>query len=79
MDLQKFKDLSRLALEVTDDLGIDREAVSIPLDLKGQGNAVVQNGNKLVIIGPSGDLAPFIERLPALLEALDLSAVPTFP
>ncbi|MCB9833697.1 MAG: hypothetical protein H6807_14630 [Planctomycetes bacterium] len=78
MDIARFKELTRRVLEVTDSLGLHREAVSLPLELDPEGGSVrLAAPGRLEVIGPEeGDLDDFIAVLPDMLSALDLGAVP---
>ena len=78
MDIERFKTITALSLEVTDAMGLHREAVSIPLDFDDDGGQVRLAGpGKLEIIGPAeGSIDDFIAILPDMLAALDLSGIP---
>ena len=68
--------LVRRILEITDRLGLHREAVVIPLAREGAGNLVVTPRRKLEITAPEGaDLEAWLAGLPARIEALDLAGV----
>jgi hypothetical protein len=65
----------RRILEVTDGLGIHREAITIPLAREGPG-AVAVRGRKIEITAPAD--VPFdawLEHLPQVIETLDLSNI----
>lgn len=63
-------------LEVTDALGLHREAVTVPLWTEGQGRLRVTPGGKLEITAPAqGDFEAWLAALPATLAAMDLSRV----
>ena len=54
--------------EVTDDLGIDREALEVPLEMRGDGEVQVLSSGKIRITLPDADdpgtfLATLPERL----------------
>lgn len=62
-------------LAVTDALGFHREAVSIPLWTKAQGEIRVR-GSRLEITAPAeGDFDAWLRSLPETLRSMDLSAV----
>jgi len=62
-------------LELTDGLGLHREAVMIPLAPEGSGAARIE-GNRLVIRRPEeGDFEAWFDTLPASIGALDLSGL----
>jgi hypothetical protein len=65
----------RRILEVTDSLGIHREAVRVPLPRRGEGAVRVTASSQVEIVAPAGDLGPWLDALPAMLRALDLDAV----
>jgi hypothetical protein len=68
------KEIGRI-LEVTDSLGIHREAVMIPLRPEGAGVVRVE-GSRLTILRPDeGDLDAWIASLPDAIAALDLSGL----
>jgi len=51
--------------EVTDELGIDREAIEVPLEMEGEGGVERLASGKLRIRLPEpDDLEPFLETLP---------------
>lgn len=57
--------------EVTDELEIDREAVTVPLMLDGDGKVERKAGGKIEITLPDADdLGPFLAALPGRLRAL---------
>ena len=56
---------------VTDELGIDREAIEVPLMLEGEGQVERTARGKLRIALPDADdLAPFLAALPDRLRSL---------
>ena len=62
-------------LGVTDALKLHREAVTVPLGTKGNGEFLVRNG-KLEITAPAeGDFESWVAGLPDALRELDLSTV----
>ena len=51
--------------EVTDELGIDREAIEVPLEMEGEGGVERLPSGKLRIRLPDADdLGPFLKTLP---------------
>lgn len=57
--------------QVTDDLEIDREGVSVPLALSGEGRVERTPGGGFEITLPDAeDLEPFLAALPGRLRAL---------
>jgi hypothetical protein len=57
--------------EVTDELEIDREAVTVPLALAGERKVERKASGKIEITLPdTDDLGPFLADLPARLRAL---------
>lgn len=68
----------RRILEVTDALGIHREAVVIPLAREGAGGIRRVAGPKLEITAPEGDgFDAWLEGLPTALAVIDRSGLPT--
>jgi hypothetical protein len=61
-------------LEVTDALGLHREAVVIPLWTRGAGG-IRMRGAKLEITAPDEGFEAWLAALPGLLRASDLSGV----
>jgi hypothetical protein len=56
--------------EVTDELGIDREAFEVPLLMEGEGKVARTKKGKLEITLPdTDDLGPFLAALPERLKA----------
>lgn len=56
--------------EATDDLFLDREALQVPLLMAGEGGVRTLGSGRFEITLPdAGDLAPFLARLPELLQA----------
>lgn len=53
--------------EITDELGIDREEISVPLERHGAGTVDRRPDGTWHIALPEEDLDGFLERLPALL------------
>ena len=76
MDIQRFKLLTLRVLEIVDDLGIHREAISIPLESSPRGDVRMPTPDRIEIVGPEGDPEPFLASLRDRLCALDLSRVP---
>jgi hypothetical protein len=61
--------------EITDEMEIEREALTVPLVLEGEGNARrAPNGRLEITLPDTEDLAPFLATLPDRLRAL--GAVP---
>jgi hypothetical protein len=65
----------RRILEVTDALGIHREAVRVPLARRGAGAVRVTTAAQVEIVAPTDELGAWFEALPAALRALDLDVV----
>ena len=65
----------RRILEVTDALGIHREAVRVPLSRRATGSVRVTAAAEIEIVAPAGDLGAWLGTLPATLRSLDLQAV----
>jgi hypothetical protein len=58
--------------EVTDELGIDREAIEVPLEMEGEGGVERLASGKLRIRLPEPeDLGTFLETLPQRLAESD--------
>lgn len=65
------QELMNRLFAVTDELGLDREAITVPLALEEEG-AIRRAGGKIEITLPAGEgLEPFLERLPGLLAGAD--------
>ena len=65
------KIMNRL-FEVTDELGIDREAFEVPLLMAGGGNVARTKKGKIEITLPDADdLGPFLASLPERLRELE--------
>ena len=62
MNRELLRQINR-ALEVTDALGLHREAVEVSLDQRPGGSAAIQAG-KLVIHLPESDVDAFLAALP---------------
>jgi hypothetical protein len=57
--------------EVTDDLEVDREAITVPLVMEGEGKvARLKNGRIEITLPDTEDLAPFLASLPDRLRDL---------
>lgn len=55
--------------EVTDEIPLDRESISVPLAMEGEGQVVKTPQGKLLITLPdTDDLDPFLESLPERLR-----------
>lgn len=58
--------------EVTDDLELDREAITVPLVMEGEGKvARLKNGRVEITLPDTDDLAPFLAALPDRLRDLE--------
>lgn len=58
--------------EVTDELGLDREEIEVPLEMRGDGAVERLESGKLRITLPDADdPGPFLERLPERLGSAD--------
>ncbi|MDX1631637.1 MAG: hypothetical protein R3234_07240 [Thermoanaerobaculia bacterium] len=57
---------------VTDELGLDREEIEVPLAMQGHGSVERLDSGKLRITLPdTDDPTSFLESLPETIEALD--------
>jgi hypothetical protein len=75
MDAVGPKEIGRI-LAITDEIGIHREAVQIPLGTAGTGQ-VTLDGTNLEIVAPAeGDFESWVSGLRDRIEKLDLSGVP---
>ncbi len=58
--------------EVTDDLEVDREAITVPLVMEGEGKvARLKNGRLEITLPDADDLTPFLDSLPGRLRDLE--------
>lgn len=58
--------------EVTDEIPVDREAITVPLEMQGEGDARrLPNGRLEIVLPDSDDLGPFLADLPDRLKALE--------
>ncbi len=58
--------------DVTDEIPLDREAIEVPLEMKGDGQIErLPNGKVRITLPDTDDLDPFLERLPARLRELE--------
>ena len=58
--------------EVTDDLEVDRESITVPLVMEGEGKvARLKNGRLEITLPDADDLAPFLGSLPDRLRDLE--------
>ena len=74
MDAVGPKEINSI-LAVTDEIGIHREAVRIPLGTEGEGR-VSLDGSVVEIVAPAqGDLESWVTTLGDRIRALDLSGV----
>lgn len=65
MKLLDQRAMQRL-FEVTDELGLDREEIEVPLEMRGDGEVERLPSGKLRITLPDADdPGPFLEELPA--------------
>jgi hypothetical protein len=65
------QDAMQRLFEVTDELEIDREAIEVPLEMRGDGAVErLPSGKVRITLPDADDLGPFLDRLPARLEAL---------
>ena len=56
--------------EVTDDIPIDREAITVPLEMQGDGDIRHLSNGKIEIVLPDvDDLTVFLAQLPARLRS----------
>jgi hypothetical protein len=65
----------RRILEVTDKLGIHREAVRVPLSRRGSGSVRLTGAAQIEIVAPAGELGAWLGSLPEALRELDLHQV----
>lgn len=57
--------------EVTDEISVDREAITVPLLMEGEGKVVKTSRGKIEITLPdTDDLGPFLAALPEKLREL---------
>lgn len=56
--------------EVTDEAGVDREAVSVPLELSAEGGVSRTASGRFEITLPATDLDAFLASLPERLRGL---------
>jgi len=64
------KIMNRL-FEVTDEIPVDREAITVPLLMEGEGKVARTSRGKIEITLPdTDDLGPFLAALPERLRAL---------
>jgi hypothetical protein len=67
------QDIRRI-LAVTDELGLHRESIRVPLARRAAGSVRVTDAGQVEIVAPEGDgLETWLEALPETLRALDLS------
>lgn len=66
----------RLILEVTDSLGLHREAIVIPLAREGNGHLERTAGSKIQIIAPEGEaFDSWLSALTGQIGRLDLNGI----
>lgn len=57
--------------EVSDEIPLDREAIEVPLEMKGEGAVErLPNGKVRITLPDANDLAPFLATLPEHVRAL---------
>ncbi|MEN8148589.1 MAG: hypothetical protein ABFS86_02130 [Planctomycetota bacterium] len=66
------KEIGRI-LELTDSLGLHREAVMIPLAPEGSGVVRIEGGRLVIHRPEEGDFDEWFATLPASIESLDTS------
>lgn len=64
----------RRVLEVTDRLGLHREAVVIPLGREGEGD-IRMEGKRLILTAPAADLDDWLDKLPTRIAGLELAGL----
>lgn len=58
--------------EVTDEIPVDRESVTVPLEMQGEGDVRrLPNGRLEITLPDSDDLGPFLATLPNRLRAVE--------
>lgn len=58
--------------EVTDELGVDREEIEVPLEMRGEGAVErLPSGRVRITLPDTEDPGPFLERLPERLDSGD--------
>ena len=62
-------------LEITDGLGLHREAVMIPLAPEGDGDVRIVGGRLTIHRPEEGDFEAWVATLPGLIEALDTAGL----
>lgn len=68
MRLIDQKTMNRL-FAVTDDIPIDRESITVPLEMKGTGDIRrLDNGRVEITLPDVDDLSDFLSKLPAALR-----------
>lgn len=71
MRLLDQKAMQRL-FEETDELGVDREEIEVPLEMRGEGAVERLSSGKLRITLPdTDDLGPFLENLRRRIAAIE--------
>ncbi|MEM1207193.1 MAG: hypothetical protein AAGN66_28420 [Acidobacteriota bacterium] len=57
--------------EVTDEIPLDRESVTVPLLMEGEGEVRrLSNGRTEIVLPDTDDLDPFLKTLPGRIAAL---------
>ncbi|HEV2846073.1 MAG TPA: hypothetical protein VG477_14560 [Thermoanaerobaculia bacterium] len=63
--------IMNLLFEVTDEIPLDREALTVPLLMEGEGKVTKTSKGKIEITLPdTGDLGPFLASLPDRIRDL---------
>ncbi|NJL27901.1 MAG: hypothetical protein HC897_08375 [Thermoanaerobaculia bacterium] len=74
MEIVTQQVMTRL-FEVTDAIGLDREALTVPLAMEGEGRVTRLKSGRFEIALPAGEaLAPFLAELPARLAEAGFEA-----
>lgn len=74
MDAVGPKEISRI-LAVTDEIGIHREAVQIPLGTEGAGRVTLAGASLEIVAPAEGDFETWVTSLGERIRSLDLSGV----
>jgi hypothetical protein len=74
MDAVGPKEIGRI-LAVTDEIGLHREAVSIPLGTEGAGRVTLAGAHLEIVAPADGDFESWVGSLGDRIRALDLSGV----
>jgi hypothetical protein len=57
----------------TDELGLEREAITVPLAMEGEGRVAAARGKVEITLPDADDLAPFLAGLRQRLRALGVA------